>query len=420
MGRVRSRLRRIGWLAGLSVLAGTAVVLGGPHARAWYHLRAGRSALERYHAAEARAHLAKCLAVWPRSPEARLLAGRAARLAGDYESAREQLHQAQHAQGGPSPAITLEWALLRASAGDLPDVEPYLQHTAESRPPLAPLVWEALAQGYTRMCRLPDALTCLNRWLETQPDNPQALFLRGNLYRQAQAPQKAVPDYRRALELDPARDDARWQLVLSLLDVGAYDEAVGHLEEARKRSPDDPGVLVRLARCHAMLGRTRKARQLLDAVLEEHPDDGLALRTRGDLDLRAGRADDAERWLRRAATRMPNDYLTHLRLKEALRAQGKDDEARRAGARADRLKQQQERLTELITRKLAERPNDPDLHAELGALLIEMGRKEQGEGWLATARTLHARLAERYEREGDAARAEYHRRQAEADRPGPQ
>ncbi|HZT81078.1 MAG TPA: hypothetical protein VFA26_12680, partial [Gemmataceae bacterium] len=56
--------RRWRLLAALAVLAGVAGAAA-PYARAWYHFRAGREALQRYHAEEARAHFAAYLRVWP-------------------------------------------------------------------------------------------------------------------------------------------------------------------------------------------------------------------------------------------------------------------------------------------------------------------------------------------------------------------
>src|SRR5439155_16083811 len=114
----------------------------------------------------------------------------------------------------------------------------------------APIIWEALTEGYRRMYRIFDALTCVNRWLDQQPDTAQALILRGDVNRQANALQKALPDYQRAVELDPARDDARWGLAISLMETGRFDEAATQLETLQPRRPDDPELVVRLARCH--------------------------------------------------------------------------------------------------------------------------------------------------------------------------
>jgi hypothetical protein len=68
---------------------------------------------------------------------------------------------------------------------------------------------------------------------------------------------------------------------------------------------------------------------------------------------------------------------------------------------------------------MAQKPHDPALHAELGALLIEMGHAKVGENWLHSAlrlepacRPAHAALADLYQARGDSVRAAFHRRQA--------
>ncbi|HZY89372.1 MAG TPA: hypothetical protein VFE78_31405, partial [Gemmataceae bacterium] len=73
-------VRRRPWLAlaGLALL-GAGAALAGPHLAAWYHVRAGRAELARWHAGAARAHLDRALRVWPHSEAAHLLAARAAR-----------------------------------------------------------------------------------------------------------------------------------------------------------------------------------------------------------------------------------------------------------------------------------------------------------------------------------------------------
>src|SRR5262249_26036527 len=180
---------------------------------------------------------------------------------------------------GGNEAIALEQALLAASRGHLTEVEQFLLTTAEKKPALAPLVWQSLVEGYTRLSRVLDALSVLERWLAVDPDNPQALLLRADLRRHTNALHKAIPDYRRVLEIDPGRRDARWRFILCLLGTGGYDEALRELQEVEKQRPDDPEVLVRMARCYFMQGRAQKARGLLDAVLEKHPQPGLAWRT---------------------------------------------------------------------------------------------------------------------------------------------
>jgi tetratricopeptide (TPR) repeat protein len=405
------------------VLALLLLLTAGPQVRAWYHLRAGRTALEHYHAEEARGHFAVCCRTWPGRPDVYLLAGRADRLAGDLEAARTHLEECQRLEQTPSPQSTLEWILLRATGGDLDEVEQYLLARADKEPEQAPWIWEALAEGYLRMYRILDAVSCLDRWLAFQPDNPQALFLRGSARRRIKNPQKATPDFQRAVELDPERDDARWELALCLTETGRFDEALAQLETLRPRRPGDTELLIYMARCQGRMGRMKQAQELLDGVLADHPDSGLALRGRGELADLNGDLPEAEAWLWQAVRVLPYDYPAHWELHEALRRQGKTEAAKAQAAVIERLKKRLERLGEIASREMTLRPHDPALRCELGTLLLNLGHPELGERWLLSALAqdpnyapAHTALAEYYQAQGDAERAAEHRLAASARR----
>jgi predicted Zn-dependent protease len=404
--------RRALWLAAALLVVG----LLAPQAWAWHQLREARKSLARHHPEEARGALASCSKVWGSRASVRLLACRAAWQADDPEAALAELRAAQRLSGGATDETAFEWALLQAAGGNVREVDEYLQKRVRQSPEVGPLVWEALALGYLRVYRTLDAMACLNHWLERDPNNVRALELRGQTFVTGKGVVRGVEDYRRALELDPGREQTRWHLVEGLLALGGYEEAVGHLELIARRTPDDPKVASMLARCYNFLGRRAEARALLDAALARHPDDGLCLRTRGQLALMDDRKPEAEAWLRRAAAVMPDDYQAQWLLFEALRQQGKQDEAREQNRRADEVKERAARIGELQSRKLAEFPLDPALHYEMGVLVIQSGRGEVGERWLLTALNLdpthapsHAALADYYQRRGDRAKAEYHR-----------
>jgi tetratricopeptide (TPR) repeat protein len=416
-------LRRPWLLVALIVLVGGAAV-GGPYLWAWYHFRAGRTALERYHHAEARDHLEACLRIWPRDPNAHLLAARAARRAGDFAEASRHLRECQRLQGPPNSDTVLEWSLYKAAMGDLEEIEDFLQGEARKYPALAPLILEAMADGYLRVFRNLDALSCLDIWLEQQPDNVQALVQRGNAWLQCHSPQKAAPDYRRALELDPERQEVHWWLGLCLLDIGRYEEALGHLEQVRQQKPEDLDVQVRLGRCYSRLGRTKQARQMLEAVLARQADYGPALLTMGQIELLAGQPAEAEAWLHRAVKVLPNDYSINWSLAECLQQQGKGAEAKAQMARAQEIKNRTERLGEISTRLLSMRPHDPALHYELGKLLLDQGQTERGLSWLRSAvnkdpgyQPANQALADYYQAQGDAENAAYFRQQAARTQP---
>jgi tetratricopeptide (TPR) repeat protein len=408
------------WRLLLAVAATAAIAwFGGRHAWAWYNLRSARTELARYHPAEGQKYLVHCLTVWPNSVEARLLESRADRQNGDFDAAAAALRQCQMVAGNTSDEMALEWALLQAARGNLREVEEFLQRRVEKDPSRAPLVWEALAQGQIAVYRTLDAMACLDHWLKTDPDNLRALELRGTAYQTGHALVRGAEDLRRVIERDPSRDGARWRLIVCLLGLGRHAEALPHLERLQRERSDDPEVLVRLARCHHVLGRGAEARKLLDGVLERHPNHALTLRTRGQFALGEGQGAEAEGWLHRAAEADRFDYQTQYLLWQALEMQKKIKEARAQRQIVDAMKERSERLGELSSRKLSEQPLDPSLHYEMGVLLLRSGQSSVAEGWLRSALSLdpnyrpaHEALAEYYQSKGEQQLAEEHRRRA--------
>jgi predicted Zn-dependent protease len=413
------RFPRLILLTLIVLTGGMCLWLAGAHLWAWYHYRAGASALERYHDQEALDHLETCLTVWSRSAPIHLLAARAARRTGAFDRARDHLEKCQALEGTASDESNLEDNLLSAAAGNLEEVERYLEAWVDQHPADGPLVWEALAAGYLRMYRIRDALAVLDRWLADQPDNVQAQALKGDVWRQVRSLRRAVPCYRRAVQLDPERVGARRWLVFCLMEIGQFQEAVSHLDALRRVNPDDPDLLVRLGRCQSKLGQTEAGRQVLGEVLQKHPGHGLALRSLGQLALMEKKPAEAEDWLRQAVRALPYDYASHYALLQALRQQGKRKAARAQSRITEKFKKRQERIGEIQTHDMSMRPHDPALHCELGKLLLSVGHPEVGRQWLYSALRLdadyapaHAALARYFAGHGDAERAAFHREQA--------
>jgi tetratricopeptide (TPR) repeat protein len=189
------------------------------------------------------------------------------------------------------------------------------------------------------------------------------------------------------------------------------------LEYFDRLTPNNPDVLVPMARCYNMLDRREQARQTLDAVLEAHPDHKLALRTRGQFALADRQPDRAEQYLLRAVAVWPDDYQTNWLLKQALQEQNKTEAAAARLQIAEEIRKRAERLGELRGRKLSEQPLDPALHYEMGLLLLRSNQSAIAENWFLSALSLdrdyapaHAALAELYEKRGDHAKAAEHRR----------
>jgi tetratricopeptide (TPR) repeat protein len=371
------------WLAFLLLLSAAAAT--GPRLWAWHQLRQGRSELEHSHPEEARRHLTACLRFWPHNVTAHLLASRAARQTEAYDEAEEHLREAQREQRQYSDEIMREWALHRATMGDLQLTELYLLPLTQEESKEAFLAYEALAQGYQRNYLIAQSLFLLEKWLKRRPNDVRPLLVRGRLWMRVYNRQRAILDYRRALELEPECDEAQRGLAVGLTETSRWNEAVRYWEELQRRHTADLEVRVNLARCWGQLERERQAQQVLQDVLEEHPDHLLALRSLGQIFLQEQKPAEAETWLRRAIRAAPQDYRTHWLLYQALKQQDKTAEAERQLEEAEQVELRWQRLNKITQQELAARPHDAALQAELGVLLLDLGYEEAGRNWLLAA-----------------------------------
>jgi tetratricopeptide (TPR) repeat protein len=406
---------------GVLALLAAGGAVAGKYLRANSHLRAARQALEGNDIPAAREHLAECLKVWPARADVRFLAARAARRAGALDEAEQHLIACENSPAVSADDLRLENSMLDAQRGKLTGaVEGYLRGQLDHKHPDTPLILEALAQGYVEQLRLPEALDCLDRCLKQQPDNVPALLWRGRVRERLTKTPDAVLDFRRAVELAHAHEEARLLLADALYLSGLWDEALRHYEQLRPSRPDDPAVLLGLAGCWANTGRLEEAQRLLDRLIADCPPNAVALMERGRLDLENERPAEAERWLRKSLAVNPSDRRTNHLLTQCLRLQGKDKEAREQEQKAERTLADLRRLGLILTEEMSKSPNDPNLHWELGVLCLRNGQVKQGLGWLSRALELdprhkasHRALADYFTKAGDSARAAHHLRLAQ-------
>jgi tetratricopeptide (TPR) repeat protein len=400
---------------------GLGAVILGVNLWAGYHFRSAQDCLDRYHDAEGLEHLRDCLAVWPHDPETLLLAARASRRLGAFANARDYLDRYESARGEDDNS-NLEWILLQTEQGELDgNVAQACATWMERSPASAPLVLEARARGYLRRFRLSQAMACLKEWLRRQPDNPQAFFLEGKVLDQNLDVQAAMASYRRVLRLDPEQDEARILLASHLLEKKGAQEALSHLKYLSQRQLDQVRVRVLMAKCLVQLGKPARAAEILDEVLAENPREGDALAERGSLALQRKQTQLAEGWLRRAVAVQPDNYEAHYQLAQALRANGKKDEARQLDDRTEMMQKDIRRIREIVMEKMQEKPHDPALHYECGTIFLRAGNVREGLRWLHSALEqdpdylpAHKALAEVYQKTGNPGRAAQHRQAADA------
>ncbi len=392
-GRLTPTIRRRWWLfLVLLVLAAGAVAAARPRLQAWYHWRAARAEIQRYHNPQAIRHLQVCMKAWPNDPDVLLLSARSARRARVYADTIRLLRMYQQARGRDA-AADFEQLLLSAECR-VDQVSELCWSYVEKDHPDTPLLLEALTRGYLRQYRVGQARFCLDRWLQLQPDNPQAYFLEGLLlFDYLHSRPAAIDSYRRAVALDADHEEARLGLAVALLGNKNYAEAAPNFERLRQCQPDSASVQVGLAECLDGLGQRDQAERLVNEVLAQQPNFGPALSLRGQFLLEEGQLAEAERCLRQALRRKPTDHRGRYSLIRCLEQSGQEEEARRQRQQFQRMEEDMARFNDIVSKEIAQRPTDPALHCTLGQILMRGGQRDEGLRWIQSALKLDPHYA---------------------------
>jgi tetratricopeptide (TPR) repeat protein len=403
-------------ILGLLALIGCGVALIAIHVSAAYHLKTARAEVDLYHNTQAFLHLKKCLRIQPRNPEALLLAARVSRRVGAFEPAEQYLARYEEVRASDDEDLLLERMLLRIEKGQPDEVGRFWQGRLKQKHSTAPLILEALARGFLRTFRLQDAQEALEQWRKLEPDDPQALLLKGSLDELRHQTLDALASYRQVLEIDPQQDEARLRLTGLLVQLHQAQEALPHLDYLHRQEPDNSVVLVRQARCQDLLGNQEEALSILDGLLARQPECADALTERAKLALRGKDWPEAEDLLRRALQIEQSNYDANFLLHQCLARQGKNVEAQQRKAQLDALEKDLKRIEEILSKDMQRSPHDAALHYEAGMIALRTGAIAEGVRWLHSALRedpghgpAHQALATYYQRTGNPALAARHR-----------
>jgi tetratricopeptide (TPR) repeat protein len=417
----------------VSVLAGVALVA----ATAWLVVRARREAAVRADAEAARrlvaAHrfleaqepLRRWLEARPHSGEALFLVARGAIGLGMFDQGLAALDRAAALEYSAS-RIDRERGLALSHLKRHEEAEPILRRLADRPSANDPEVDQALARVYLETFQLRAAGEAIERWIRHAPGEARAYLWRAQLGRRTNAsPEDLAHDYEQALLLAPADREAHLGLADVLLQGSRFEEALPHFEAARGGRTDDPEADLGLGSCLAGLGREEEARRCLDRAIAQAPADSRPLIERAKLALRRGTLDGALADLDRAVLIDPFEPEGHYHRGLVLARLGRAEEARGESERASRLRAEHEELTALLV-ALYGRPGDVEQEFRAARWFFLHGRPEEGRRWAEkilradpSHPATHRLLADHYEGEGDAGRANYHRLRAGPAAPAP-
>jgi tetratricopeptide (TPR) repeat protein len=381
-----------------------------------YQIRTADKLLERQNYRAAKPRLEAALRARPTSATLHLRVGRLCRQLDLLPEAAEHLRAARRIEG-ETEEYQLEMLMVQAQAGHGEFLYDKLWIYVLLDRPQAPLVCEALARCFLAQELYHPAVNQIDRWLEKEPNNVQALYMKGYCMVQLGSSETAVHLLQEALERDPERDDVEQVLAFALGDIDRYNEAVVLHERVLQKHPSDglTGLaLLGLARCRQNQGQLDNARELLDQAVAADPWNAEVLAERGKVAMLLEQPEEAESWLRKALKLDASNRLANFQLQSCLTRLGRDTEAM-AVAEANRKRDKDmERLQTILSKEIVTNVSSP-LYHEVGKLLLENGR-EEGLLWLYKALVLdpmyepsNRLLAEYWEKQGDPDRAKIHR-----------
>jgi len=162
------------------------------------------------------------------------------------------------------------------------------------------------------------------------PARPEAPSRLGFIHHIRNQTEKALQFHRRALRAEPGFVPSRLEMAELLHGLGLYAQAEEVLDALLQRHPNAPEVLSTAANLYRRSGRLNKVSRLNQRLLKQRPNDQLILRSQFELSLEQGRTKAALKWMDRLLRLDPlrqgwwierGDLLLHNhRLSEALNA----------------------------------------------------------------------------------------------------
>ena len=252
--------------------------------------------------------------------------------------------------------------LVFSSKSRSPYTQMYLTHIDADGNDSAPILIEN-ATAANRAVNIPE-------FVNIAPDTPMTIQVPAvDFYRQFDVAfalsekhdyAAAIPEWEKALQLDP--DDARSHvnLGIALAETGHPDAAIIHYQKAAQAEPGNPAVFRRMAGVLLAMGKPDEAISVFEKGVKLEPRDPLLAGGLGLALAQSGRAAEAIPWYEKALQLNPQDAGAESNLAIALSSIGRADDAIAHMQKAAAL-----------------RPQEAGFQSNLGAALASQGRVEE-------------------------------------------
>jgi tetratricopeptide (TPR) repeat protein len=206
---------------------------------------------------------------------------------------------------------------------------PYLERVRQWTPNSEADANYVLGLCYMNAQRYDDARKSFATQYGLAAESGAAHLLLGNMLMNANLPELAASEARKALQLSPSLPLAHFMLGEVALYKSAIDEAVTEFEAERVLNPDYSPVYDRLADAYIHTEKYQDAQQALMKAISLDTSRTGPFILMGKVLLRRNDPQSATLYLKHAAKMDPGNYITHTLLGQAYRGLGQEEEARK-------------------------------------------------------------------------------------------
>lgn len=313
----------------------------------------------------------------------------------------------RHAGETPHEDVKLQREQKRPPAGEKPPVAVKPANLAPVAPPPEPAAApseaaeppsraESTAEAEERAMRK-EQLEVAHRLLKTIPNNADAVFLMGLVYKEQGDLVEAVKWWERSLELDPNHADAYDGIGHAFLLKGEYRNAAALFRKAIQVSPTMSAVHFRLAQALMNVGETRDAISALQKDIQISPKASRSHRLLGEAYLQLREYQQAKQHYETAIEIQPDYAQAHYGLAAVYARTGDKDKAGECRKRFKELEAENQKAgrswRSVLDPLAITRRNVASTHTEVGRLYRWRGFLWRAERLWQTAATLDPKNA---------------------------
>lgn len=238
--------------------------------------------------------------------DTRVEMGRALLFQQQYQPALNELDLARVPAAARSEALELR-GLAYMGLGDDPKGLETLLEAREANPGNVN-AHIALARFYAGKNQRADAVASIDQALAIEPDHAGALVLKGDLTRNIEGLEAALPFFERAIEAQPDNLAARLERAATLIDLKRDDDARGEIDFVYKRVPDHPLAHYLSSVLKARAGDFAGANELMNQTKGALDGYLPATQFRGILAYQLGQFEQAQSLLSRVVSAVPRSF----------------------------------------------------------------------------------------------------------------